>query len=137
MPGPGWLDSRATAKTVPRIPWRASMRRSRSTSRSIAKVCCCWIWMLDWLAINASSWIENRTKRRMKTAVRRTVVVRQSWANLFTDHISGAADGVEQRIGVPFVDLAAQARHVHVDDVGLWIEMIIPDIFEQQNAGHN
>jgi hypothetical protein len=47
QPGPGWLERRATAKTMPRMPWRSSMRLSNCTSRSMAAVCCCWIWMLD------------------------------------------------------------------------------------------
>src|SRR3954464_8248024 len=87
--------------------------------------------------MNASSRIEKTTKRRMKAAVRRTVVVRQSWANLLTDHVAGAADGVEKWIGVAPVDLAAQPGHVDVDHVGLRIEVIVPRIFEQHRAGHH
>src|SRR6185312_2011224 len=87
--------------------------------------------------MNASSRIENSTNSAMNTAVRRTVVVRQSWANLFTDHVSGAAYGVEERVGVALVDLAAQPGHVDVDHVGLRIEVVVPDIFEQHGAGHH
>ena len=35
------------------------------------------------------------------------------------------------------VDLGAQARDVDVDDVGLRVEMIIPDVLEQHGARHH
>src|SRR3569623_326838 len=87
--------------------------------------------------MKASSRIEKITNRAMNTAVSRTVLVRQSWANLFTDHISGAANGVQEPIGVALVDLAAQAGHVDVDHVGLRVEMVVPDVLEQHGAGHD
>src|SRR5688572_12547603 len=99
--------------------------------------CWRWSWMLDCQEMKASSETEKTTKMRTKIAVRRTVVVRQSVATLFTDHVSGAADGVEQRRGVPLVDLAAQARHVDVDDIGLGVEVVVPDVLEQHGARHH
>ena len=54
-----------------------------------------------------------------------------------TDHVSGAADGVQERLAEALVDLGAQPRDVHVDDVGLRIEVIVPDVLEQHGAGHH
>src|SRR5579871_806159 len=47
------------------------------------------------------------------------------------DHIARPAHRVQQRLGEAFVDLGAQPRYVHVDDVCLRIEMIIPDVFQE------
>src|ERR1700688_1730256 len=64
-------------------------------------------------------------------------VVRKSLPSAVTDHISRASDGVQKRrLEIP-VDLGAQARDMHVDHVGLRIEMIVPDMFEQHRAGDN
>src|SRR5947209_8144992 len=52
-----------------------------------------------------------------------------------TDAISDTADGVDQRIGLGVVDLAADAPDINVDDVGGGIEMQIPDMLEQHRAG--
>src|SRR3954452_7349256 len=87
--------------------------------------------------MKVSSRMEKMTNSAMNMKVRRTVVVRQSCAILFTDHVSGAANGVEERVGVALIDLAAQPRHVHVDDVGLGVEVIVPDVFEQHGTGHH
>src|SRR3954454_5576668 len=54
-----------------------------------------------------------------------------------TDHVPGAANGVQQRTLKTFVDLGAQPRNVHVDDVGLRIEMIIPHVLQQHRSRHN
>ena len=35
------------------------------------------------------------------------------------------------------VDLGAQARDMDVDDIGLRVEVIVPDILEQHGAGHD
>src|SRR5438094_1745004 len=52
-----------------------------------------------------------------------------------TDAISDAADGVNQRIGLAVVDLAADASDIDVDDVGGGIEVQIPDMLEQHRTG--
>src|SRR3954451_13846925 len=51
-----------------------------------------------------------------------------------TETISDAADGVDQRIGLGVVDLAADATDIDVDDVGRGIEMQIPDMLEQHRT---
>src|SRR3569623_1936213 len=52
-----------------------------------------------------------------------------------TEAISDAADGVDQRIGLGIVDLAADAPDIDVDDVGGGIEVQVPDMLEQHRAG--
>src|SRR5882757_4994424 len=54
-----------------------------------------------------------------------------------TDHVSGAADRMQQRPLKTLVDLGAQPRNVHVDHVGLRIEMIVPDVLQQHGARHH
>src|SRR5581483_11510314 len=49
-------------------------------------------------------------------------------ANAVADHVAGAADGMEQRPIEALVDLGTQPRNMHVDHVGLRIEVIVPDI---------
>src|SRR3569623_3722867 len=51
-----------------------------------------------------------------------------------TETISDAADGVDQRIGLGIVDLAADAADIDVDDVGGGVEMQVPDVLEQHRA---
>src|SRR5204863_5135627 len=41
----------------------------------------------------------------------------------------------QQRFGKALVDLAPEARDVHVDDVGLRVEVVVPDVLEQHRAG--
>src|SRR5436305_6303736 len=54
-----------------------------------------------------------------------------------TDHVSGAADRVQQGPLKTLVDLGAQPRNMHIDDVGLRIEVIIPDVLQKHGAGHH
>src|SRR3954447_229565 len=51
-----------------------------------------------------------------------------------TETISDAADGVDQRIGLGIIDLAADATDIDVDDVGGGIEVQIPDMLEQHRT---
>src|SRR4051794_27537033 len=79
----------------------------------------------------------NTPNRNRYASVSRNAVVRISLPNAVTNHISRAADGVEQRALETLIDFRAQPRYVHVDDIGLWIEVIIPDVFEQHGACHH
>src|SRR5205807_3870405 len=49
--------------------------------------------------------------------------------------VTGASHGVQQgAVEIP-IDLLAQPADVNVDDVGLRVEMIVPDMFEQHRSG--
>src|SRR5436305_11323811 len=52
-----------------------------------------------------------------------------------TDHVSGPADRLQHRLVETLVDLGSEPRDMDVDDVGLRVEMIVPDILEQHRAG--
>src|SRR5437899_2790082 len=54
-----------------------------------------------------------------------------------TDTEPDAADGMDERIGLLAVNLAADAPDVDVDDVGGGIEVEIPDVLQQQRARHD
>ena len=64
--------------------------------------------------MNASSPMENSTKIRINSAVRRTVVVRQRRRKLFTDHVTRATDGLQQWRRVALVDPEAVGLNVTV-----------------------
>ena len=53
------------------------------------------------------------------------------------NHVSGAANGVDERTVEALVDLRSQPRDMHVNNVGLWVEVIVPDMLEQHGAGHH
>jgi hypothetical protein len=52
-------------------------------------------------------------------------------------HITGVADRTQQRFGRRAVDFLAQAADVHVDDIGLRVEMVVPYVFQQHRARHD
>src|SRR5579864_6562701 len=52
-----------------------------------------------------------------------------------TQRVSRAADGVQQRRGEPFVELLSQTAYMNIDDVGLRIEVVIPDLLQEHGAG--
>src|SRR5882724_9738996 len=54
-----------------------------------------------------------------------------------TETVPGAAHGVDQRIGLLAVDLAAHPPDIDVDDIGRRIEMQIPDVLQQHGAGYD
>src|SRR6516164_5456898 len=56
-------------------------------------------------------------------------------ASAIANHVASAAHRVEERLREALVDFRSQSRNVHVDDICLRIEMIIPDIFQQHRAG--
>src|SRR6266511_1620779 len=53
------------------------------------------------------------------------------------DHVTRTANRMQQRLRNTLINLRAQPRDVHVDDVGLRIEMVIPHVLEQHRAGHD
>src|SRR6476659_3295023 len=84
----------------------------------------------------ANSTRENRAKAAAWSRLSLKLVV---WMILgpITDHISGAADGVDQFGREIPVDFAAQATEMCFDDRRLWLEVEIPHMFEQHGARHN
>jgi hypothetical protein len=42
---------------------------------------------------------------------------------------------MQKRLGETFIDFRAQARDMYVNDVGLWVEMVVPHVFQQHCAG--
>ena len=54
-----------------------------------------------------------------------------------TDTIPDATDGMDERIGLLTVDLAADASDIDVDDVGRGIEVKIPDVLQQHGARYD
>jgi hypothetical protein len=45
--------------------------------------------------------------------------------------------GVDERIGLLAVDLAANAPYIHVDNVGAGIKMQIPNLLQQHRTWHD
>ena len=74
---------------------------------------------------------------RQERCVCRAPRSRPASAGAVTDHVSRAADGVDQRVLEALVDLGAQAADMHVDDIGLRVEMIVPDVLQQHGARHH
>src|SRR5580698_6166128 len=72
--------------------------------------------------------------RRRIASARRKAVAPKSLPSAVTNHVTGAANSVEQRRVEIAIDLGAQARHMHIDHIGLRIEMIVPHMFEQHGA---
>src|SRR5882757_10249022 len=54
-----------------------------------------------------------------------------------TETVPGTANGMDQRIGLLVVDLAAHPPDIDIDDVGRGIEMKIPDVLEQHRPRHD
>src|SRR5208282_6819795 len=67
-------------------------------------------------------------------SARRKAVARKSLPSAVTNHVSRAAHGVQQRRVKIAVDLGAQARYMHINHIGLRIEMVIPHMLEQHGA---
>src|SRR5271156_524453 len=54
-----------------------------------------------------------------------------------TDAESDATNGMNERIGLPIIDLAADAPDIDVDDVGRGVEMEIPHMLQQHRPRHD
>src|SRR5271165_2224202 len=72
-------------------------------------------------------------KTRIASA-RRKAVARKSLPSAVTNHVSSPANGAQERRVEVTVDFGAQARYMHIDHVGLRIEVIVPDVLEQHRA---
>src|SRR5215467_6419680 len=69
------------------------------------------------------------TKNDEDQTVRRKPTVRGARLKRSND-IANAADGVDHLVGEVGVDLRSQPRHEHLDDVGLRIEVEVPDVLQ-------
>src|SRR6202044_22867 len=67
-------------------------------------------------------------------SARRKAVAPKSLPSAVTYHVTGAANRAEQRRVEIAIDLGAQAGHVHIDHIGLRIEVIVPHMLEQHGA---
>src|SRR6516165_7222973 len=54
-----------------------------------------------------------------------------------TETVSDTTNGIDQRISLLVVHLAAQASDIEVNDICRWIEMKIPDVLQQHPPGHD
>src|SRR5579859_29614 len=51
--------------------------------------------------------------------------------------VAGASHSVDELAGMAAIDLAAQPAHMGLNDVGLGVEVEIPDALQQHRAGHH
>src|SRR5208282_3719324 len=56
---------------------------------------------------------------------------RNDLPRLVADHVAGAAHRMQQRLREALIDFGTQPRNVHVDHIGLRVEVIIPDVLQQ------
>src|SRR5215813_7677696 len=54
-----------------------------------------------------------------------------------TKAIPHAADGVDERVHLRAVDLAANTPHIDLDDVSCGIEMKVPNVLPQHRSGND
>src|SRR6202453_2922 len=85
-------------------------------------------------AMTARTMPEPTALRRRIASARRKAVAPKGLPSAVTNHVTGAANRIEQRRIEIAIDLGAQARHVHVDHIGLRIEVIVPHMFEEHGA---
>src|SRR5690606_2748913 len=67
------------------------------------------------------------------SAAKRALDVRSSLA-MCTEHIPRTPYGMEKRASKVVIDLLAQATHVHVDHIGLGVEMVVPHVLEEHRT---
>src|SRR5258707_15484275 len=69
-------------------------------------------------------------------AVQRNVVVRTK-SGRRTEHETGAAHAVDQRRLLRLIHLATQPAHMHIDEIRVRDETIVPYLLEEHGAGHH
>src|SRR5215472_6243214 len=70
-------------------------------------------------------------------SARRKAVARKSLPSAVTNHVPGAPNGAQEGRVEIAIDFGAQARYMHIDHIGLRIEMIVPDVLKQHCAGND
>src|SRR5581483_2171198 len=78
---------------------------------------------------------DEATKRAAKPSASRTEVERRSLS--IAQPIADAAHRVQQSRLEPGIDLLPEPAYMHVYDIGLRVEMVLPHVFEQHRAGHH
>src|SRR6478672_8271527 len=81
--------------------------------------------------------LESKASSPARSAMRSVVGTKRACTALSGEHVARAPDRVQQRLFEPFVELAAEAADVDVDDVGARIEMIVPHLLEQHRASND
>src|SRR6267143_62335 len=69
-------------------------------------------------------------------AVQRNVVVRMK-SGRRTEHETGAAHAVDHRRLLRLIHLATQPAHMHIDEIRVRDETIVPYLLEEHGAGHH
>src|SRR5258708_9406485 len=69
-------------------------------------------------------------------AVQRNVVVRMK-SGRRTEHETGAAHAVDHRRLLWLIHLATQPAHMHIDEIRIRDETIVPYLLEEHGAGHH
>src|SRR5258708_29853433 len=68
-------------------------------------------------------------------------MIRNAWvrktSGVRTDHITRAANGMQKRRLETLVDFGPQTRDVNIDDIGLGVKIVFPDIFQKHGPGHD
>src|SRR5690348_11440707 len=79
--------------------------------------------------------LETRASRPASSAMRSVVGTKEAFTALCLQHVARASHSVQERLLEPFVKLAAEPADMDVDDVRPWIEVIVPDLFEEHGTG--
>ena len=53
------------------------------------------------------------------------------------ESVPRAGNGLQKLLGLAPVDLLPQMTDVHINDVCLWIEMVVPDLLQQHRSRHD
>src|SRR5690242_6160434 len=87
--------------------------------------------------MNPSSSSADAANSPTYTSAKRKVEVRSSRKRMSARRmqaVSGAAHRVQKRLREALVDLLPETADMHVDHVGLRVEMVVPDILQQHRA---
>src|SRR3546814_2983091 len=61
----------------------------------------------------------------------------ETTSSFIPDAISGAPDGMDIFLSIVRVDLFPDSADILIDDIGMRIEIIIPDRFQNHRTGHH
>src|SRR5205085_721778 len=95
-----------------------------------------WAYCSARPAISASS-VASVCRSTKSTVVEQAEAVRHQPLLRRAQAVAGAAHGLQQLALEIAVDLLPEPAHMHVDHIGLRIEMVIPDILQQHRPGYH